>query len=364
MKVFTYLIVVTIVVIVTTAQASKYAKEVNDKEAEKMKNWERRKDPKVKEGTDDQLAFKSRKSMMIWKKGSEKHKDNQLMLNSLRDDLHRIDKELMQLKYDKYENKDPYGDMESALDEKVHALLVKYDIAGVKGLSPLDSKTSNKVKDHIRNDDRLDNLFHKAKKMGYTADELQDLKTEIDHHRRKMAELDALVGKYSALEERAKIEANLVSKKEGFTVESKELKELKKRIKEKEEELSKSMSRLGLLSDNVALSKDAKFTQDKVLRLWAEILNSNFTEEEQVSLKEELMHLENKLKKRDKLRSDADALNQHHQNQGHTFDDSKMEKFMEKKEKIKEKSEYIDKHVNKYVKSINSRIAERRHSEL
>ena len=54
---------------------------------------------------------------------------------------------------------------------------------------------------------------------------------------------------------------------------------------EKEAEIEEGMNRLSLLSEVPSHARNSSFTHAKVIKLWADVLRSNFTEEEKESLK-------------------------------------------------------------------------------
>ncbi|KAF6026122.1 hypothetical protein EB796_015570 [Bugula neritina] len=313
-------------------------------------------------------TFKSKKASLIWAKALKKyqygHEDQSKLLNSLVEDLTTIDKQLIELKHLKFDGKDPYGEEEDRVESAIQDLLEKYELK--KKSDGVKEPMSNRIEDYVNRDNRLEEMYKKAQSLGFSDAELNDLKKEIFHHKRTMAELDDLVGNLKALEDEARLSSNDVDDvSDSYQQEAKQLKiqEVQTAIKKKKREVKEGYSRLSVISDNPGLPNDATFTQPKVLKLWVSILKANFTPEERYSLKEELMHLEKKMNKRDKLEEEK-AMLEKHEKLLHPSHSARKEKYSEKKEKVDQKAQHLEKHVHKYIKDIDRRVLERQHTEL
>ncbi|XP_025106175.1 alpha-2-macroglobulin receptor-associated protein-like isoform X2 [Pomacea canaliculata] len=156
-------------------------------------------------------------------------------------------------------------------------------------------------------DKKLQAMWQRAEKAGFTEQDLEKLREEFWHQQMKIDELNFLKNELG-IEDVTDNEIS-GSKKSGMTLEKR--KDLNLDLKTKNKDIKSGYFRLeGMFSEFDKEEPD--FKDNRVYQLWAMAQKTNWSEEERNSFKEELRHFENRLYKQeffeDQLRKSADAL--------------------------------------------------------
>ncbi|CAH0553413.1 unnamed protein product [Brassicogethes aeneus] len=254
--------------------------------------------------------FRMAKLNLLWTKAVVRLSEPKL--RSLFGELQLHDKEEITWKHLRAEGKDKDGLKEAELRKKLLAIMANYELSDqtedvhnpekVKPYRPLNEAGDKHINKSLFKDKKLNKLWLKAEIAGFTAEELQALKEEFDHHQDKIDQY------YSLLDD---VRGNEVNHDENSVDD-----ELDKfnQIDQKEEEPPKKdyIDKVNLLRENNKQIKDGydhlhvlaakgpasrEFVEPKVNGLWKIAVESNFSHSELESLRIELKHYENRLLK-------------------------------------------------------------------
>ncbi|XP_063995442.1 alpha-2-macroglobulin receptor-associated protein [Diachasmimorpha longicaudata] len=266
--------------------------------------------------------YRMAKLNLLWTKA--KHRLTDPKLQSLFSELKLHEKAELAYKHYQADGKDKEGLEEARLRKKLIGIMSTYgllehfvaseDPALLKHHKPLNDGSNYVAKD-VFEDKRLNQLWAKAEKAGFTGEELEALKEEFTHHQEKVDEYMSLlkdVGgpdpdayKNSVDEEHEtwneidhkEEESNAVPLKNADYIAKANL------LREKHMEIKSGYDNLHRLT---AQGKNhQEFVEPKVEGLWRIAKQAQFTRDERASLKEELHHYETRLLKLRHLHTEA-----------------------------------------------------------
>ncbi|KAI0213575.1 Alpha-2-macroglobulin receptor-associated protein [Lamellibrachia satsuma] len=267
---------------------------------------------------------------LFWEKASKKLKPG--VLADLFAELKIQDKLELDAKRKKAEGFDESGEHEAMVRNRLHDILRRFGVEHNKiPDGQLHNSDENDVwlkdpadihREGLKVDKKLGKLWKKAQKTGFTDEELLTLKTEFIHHQQKLDEFDELRNEINALEDIS--ENSLERFKDGEdTVKS--LKNKHVDLKRQYHSLQNDYKKLEQkFSSN---DETTEFQHPKVVELWQMAKQSNFSERELTSFKEELKHFEHKLNKHEVFKNEADLAtgNLKKDNSGMSSDQHKLQ---------------------------------------
>uniref|UniRef100_A0A2P2I5J3 Alpha-2-macroglobulin receptor-associated protein-like n=1 Tax=Hirondellea gigas TaxID=1518452 RepID=A0A2P2I5J3_9CRUS len=242
--------------------------------------------------------YRMAKFNLIWDKALQSQLSSNKLLQ-LMFELKVQDKQELTLKKHKTEGGDKDGQMEAQLRKTLKQMMDRYRL-GRSSDETVDSGNPSQAHQNLLfKDKKLNRLWEKAERSGFTQVELKALREEFQHHQDKVDEYHSLLrtpadtaahnneldfndaqslNHFSSMEENEIPGAGLVNS-----------------IREKHRDLKEGYHRLHKLSTSAADSKE--FIEPKVAGLWKLAAAADFTTEELESLHTELKHYENRLLK-------------------------------------------------------------------
>lgn len=268
--------------------------------------------------------FKINKLNLVWTKAQ--HSLGTSKLKDLKNDLNKHEVDELTLKKMKAHNQDKEGLFEASVRKRLLTILSKYKLErfyndihppiedehilkknNLQKVKDKDGKVVEEVAGTFR-DKKLDKLWKKAEQSGFTQEELMVLHDEFQHQQDKLdehydtmnsieQELHGNLMKTRKLEN--SIEEDEEPKKESEPEKKARLETIANQaLKEKHSDIKKNIAKLQekIASGKVNNAGDL-FEETPVNNLWLAATQSNFTEAELESLKEELEHYESRIKK-------------------------------------------------------------------
>ncbi|XP_063228088.1 alpha-2-macroglobulin receptor-associated protein [Bacillus rossius redtenbacheri] len=265
-----------------------------------------------------QKPFRMAKLNTLWAKAQQRLTETKL--KSLFSDLKIQDKEEIAWKQVKTEGLDKEGLKEAQLRKKLTGIMNSYgllehfeDITDPKLLK--QHKAFNDASDDYINkslfkDKKLNKLWLKAEKAGFTPEELSVLKEEFMHHQDKIDQYYTIL---KDVESPNDTEENSVDDKlekfnrieraeEGENVDKSYLHKANL-LRERHKDIRNGYDRLHRIAAKGPSSKE--FIEPRVEGLWRMAIEANFTPEELESLRGELMHYENRVLKLRHMQAEA-----------------------------------------------------------
>lgn len=204
-------------------------------------------------------------------------------------------------------------------------------------------------------DKKLNSLWEKAEVAGFNRDELEKLKEEFHHHQDKVDVYYSLLddlgknapkkGHENAINEDELDDFNEIDHKAEDNINTAHLKnrndihtENVNELRDHHRSIKDSIDRLERAVSKGPNSKD--FIEPRVQALWKDALNTNFSDEELQSLREELMHYEARLLK----------LRHLHAEHALTREKQKNNKVKDKGDSLQEMEDHIKKQQRKAEK--------------
>ncbi|XP_059471355.1 alpha-2-macroglobulin receptor-associated protein [Neocloeon triangulifer] len=314
-----------------------------------------------------QSPFRMAKVNILWSKAQKRLTESKL--KSLFSELKIHDKEELTFKKMKSDGGDKEGLKEAEMRKKLIGIMSTYgllehfeDVNDPKKLKTPDNHPAfNEAGDEHLNklvfrDKKLNKLWMKAEKSGFTTAELKTLHEEFTHHQDKIDQYHGLLSDI----EQGNVANSLDEENTGFNdIEQVEEKEKKysgqaKKLKAHHQEIRDGYDRLHRLAAQGPDNKE--FVEPKVQGLWRIAAQSNFTTHELESLRVELLHYENRLLKLRHLQVEAEI----HKDRLKSEMDGKMsEEALTQMDKIKKQVRKAE----KLHYDLESRILSR-HNEL
>lgn len=321
-------------------------------------------------------VFKINKLNLVWTKAQ--HSLGPSKLKSLKEDLLKHELDEISLKRMKSHNQDKNGLLEAAVRKKLLSLLTKYAIERyIDDIHPipddkkrLNDPTSRDSKTVFR-DAKLDKLWKKAEKSGFTQEQLMMLHEEFENHQKKLEHhydtsdhIDD-IQREKSLEHDQKWDNSIEneiehSPKGKMRKESESEKKARldsnihQSLKEKHKELKEGYARLHkkIIDKTV---HDQPYEETQVNQLWVQAIQANFTDDELNMLRDDLENYQIRLQK---LRHFQNQLDRN--NIGSLSKESKsyIEEDQEAKH-VRKRVEELTRHVDKTHKAIEKMIKSR-----
>lgn len=281
-------------------------------------------DPEINVRTVDK-PYRMAKLNMLWSKAQVRLTEPKLRSLFLELKIH--DKEEVAWKHLKAQGLDKEGLKEAEMRHKLIGIMSTYDLlehfddvsdpSKIKAYKEKSDSSDTHLNKSMFKDKKLNKLWEKAEHSGFTAEELQALKEEFNHHQEKIDQYYALL---SDTENRAAEDHknSLDDKLDRFNEiqnqeEEPDVNYVQKanELRDKHRDIRDSFDRLHRLS--VKGPKNEEFVEPKVQGLWRLAQEAKFTPDELESLKVELLHYEKRLLKLRHLQLEA-ALDNSHKN--------------------------------------------------
>lgn len=261
--------------------------------------------------------FRMAKLNMLWSKAQLRLTEPKL--KSLFSELKLHDKEELTFKKTKSDGKDKDGLLEAAMRKKLIGIMSSYDLlehfdevndpAKARLHKPFNQASDEHLNKSLFKDKKLNKLWGKAEHAGFTAEELQALREEFQHHQDKLDQFYSLIhevenrdpeddaenavdeshDKFNTISNQEEVEKDHVGKANLLRTHHRDIKD--------------SYDRLNRIATKGPKSQD--FIEPKVQGLWRMAVDANFSPDELASLKTELLHYENRLLKLRHLQAEA-----------------------------------------------------------
>ncbi|KAF6212875.1 hypothetical protein GE061_010585 [Apolygus lucorum] len=263
--------------------------------------------------------FRMAKLNLLWTKAVSRLTEPKL--KSLFSELKVHDKEEMQWKRLAAEGSDKDGLLEAELRRKLSSIMNVYgllehfeDVPDARQFKPHDSY-SGRVDDHLNRhlfrDKKLNKLWEKAERSGFTPEELRMLKEEFDHHQLKVDQYYSILNTVEAGDPDT-VKNSIDEKLDRFN----ELDQLEESDPVSRDYLAKVIqlrdSHKTIRDDydrlyRLAMSgpDNQEFIEPKVQGLWKLAITANFKPDELESIRSELQHYEKRLLKLRRMHLDA-----------------------------------------------------------
>lgn len=313
--------------------------------------------------------FRMAKLNMLWSKAQLRLTEPKL--KSLFSELKIHDKEELTFKKLKSDGKDKDGMMEADMRKKLIGIMSSYDLlehfedvndpSQYRLHKPFNQASDDGINKTLFKDKKLNKLWHKAEHAGFTAEELQALREEFQHHQEKLDQFYSLMTDVEKRNSDDDAENAVDETHDKFNTIANEEEVNKDHtakanlLRTHHRDLKDSYDRLNRIASKGPKSQD--FVEPKVQGLWRIAVKSNFSADELASLKTELLHYENRLLKLRHLQAEH-ALGQER------FGDKKVMGHKSDGEELME--ETIKKHARK-VEKLHDYLEKRitsKHSEL
>ncbi|KAK6627844.1 hypothetical protein RUM44_010323 [Polyplax serrata] len=264
--------------------------------------------------------YRMAKLNLLWSKAQRRLTDTKL--KSLFSDLKIHDKEEIAWKRFKSDGNDKDGLKEAELRDKLIGIMSTYgllehfqdvtDPQKVKLHKAMNDPSISYINKSLFKDKRLNQLWEKAEKAGFTSEELQALHEEFNHHQQKIDEYYSLLREVEGQEDPS--QNSVDDKLDRFNMLSEMEEKPKKNYQSKTNQLRDlhtevrdGFDRLNIIAAKGPNSRE--FIDPQVQNLWAIAVTSNFTNDELESLKTELLHYEHRLLKLRHLHAEAQISN-------------------------------------------------------
>lgn len=272
--------------------------------------------------------FKINKLNLVWSKAQ--HSLGESKLKDLKSDLAKHEFDELTLKKMKAHNQDKEGLYEATVRKRLHLIMSKYSIERyLDDIHPLDEDSNLKkinlssAKDNQKGDlselkstfrdKKLDKLWKKAEKSGFTQEQLmilheefQDQQDKLDQHYDAMNNIEQKVEARNKEAERLEnsIDSTSSDERNDYTKETSSEKKLRPDVnvhqilEENYKGIKKNIQQLEkkVLSGEFS-EEDGPFEETSVNNLWRSAIDANFSRGELESFKEELEHYEVRIKK-------------------------------------------------------------------
>ncbi|XP_054266492.1 alpha-2-macroglobulin receptor-associated protein [Macrosteles quadrilineatus] len=263
--------------------------------------------------------FRMAKLNLLWTKAQVRLTEPKL--KSLLSELKIHDKEELAFKKVKSEGGDKEGLKEADMRKRLIGIMSTYgllehfeevnDPSKYKPHKPLSGPSDTHLNKSLFKDKKLNKLWEKAERSGFTAEELQALKEEFSHHQDKIDQYYSLLNEVEKKDSDVHVNSidekldrfNMIDDKVEQGNEESNYIEKANELRDKHRDLRDGYDRLHRLS--VKGPKSNEFVEPKVQGLWKLATETNFTADELESLKVELAHYEKRLLKLRHLQVEA-----------------------------------------------------------
>lgn len=288
-------------------------------------------------------------------------------------DLKAQDKEELALKKLKADNLDKDGIKEAQVRRQLSAILLKYGLVehykSESNENDSSGRSTNRdnayIDKQIFRDKKLDKLWRKAQNSNLNDEQMKILKEEFRHHEEKMEQYNQIIDDINARQTIDRAKGQDWENSMNRILNEEELKEgldsdAHQALKDKHFEIKENYKRLSdriLSGVNGIKSLEEEFEEENVQKLWDLALKSNFEREELMSLRDELEHYQNRIRKLKHFESQLELDSIAGKEINENIDEYNEDKHL--KSKVKE----LNHKVNKLHNELETRIMQR-HLEL
>lgn len=265
-----------------------------------------------------QKPFRMAKLNMLWSKAQLRLTEPKL--KSLYSELKIHDKEELVWKKMKADGLDKDGLEEAKMRKRLIGIMSTYgllehfedinDPKQYKQHKAFNEASVDYINKSLFKDKKLNKLWEKAEKAGFTAEELQALKEEFGHHQDKIDQYYSLLQEVKEGMPADDSDSNSVDNTldrfnalEEQEEPAKDHRHKANMLRERHRDIRDGYDRLHRIAAKGPNSKE--FVEPKVQGLWQMALNGNFSADELESLRVELLHYENRLLKLRHLQAEA-----------------------------------------------------------
>lgn len=278
-------------------------------------------------------------------------------MEQLSTDLKHQDKIELELKRIKADNQDLDGKNENEVRRQLRMIKKKY---GLEDIDDFLSKDGMKNNDIIFKDKKLDNLWKKINKLDLNEEQLKILKEELNNFGDNLNEYHKLAGIYDTKQQKSnyKNDENHIDSLMNLDLDT-----MDEKLRQKHIELKDHYRRINDMvysKDMLTKTSTGDFEEEQVARLWQMALKSDFNEEELVTLKEKLLHYENRIKKLNYFQGQLAKSNQRRNNE---INDDPNSINQQQHEHIVSRVQELDSHVKKLQHQLEQKILSK-HYEL
>lgn len=327
--------------------------------------------------------FKINKLNLIWHKAQ--HSLGPSKLKDLKNDLTKHESDELSVKKMKAHNQDKDGLFEAAVRKKLLSIMKKYsleryydDVHPVDGMNT-EVKETHPDNPQIRNfrDSKLDKLWKKAEKSGFTQEQLMVLHEEFQHQQDKLDEhyetmnmIEEEVEKRAKEKERAENSIDDTTD-DGHRRKGTKEKEADKKarmsenahqtLKEKHSDIKKGYDKLQKKIVDKVVDENSPFKEEPVNKLWNEALQMSFSKDELQSFKEELDNYQTRIEKLKHFQNQLER-KKLHRTDDPTVDDEDSDDTETKH--IKKRAKELKHKVDKTHRSLEKKLNLARREEL
>uniref|UniRef100_A0A0A9WRM6 Alpha-2-macroglobulin receptor-associated protein n=1 Tax=Lygus hesperus TaxID=30085 RepID=A0A0A9WRM6_LYGHE len=313
--------------------------------------------------------FRMAKLNLLWTKAVSRLTEPKL--KSLFSELKVHDKEEMQWKRLAAEGSDKDGLLEAELRRKLTSIMNVYgllehfeDVPDPRQFKPHNSypgRVDDHLNRHLFRDKKLNKLWEKAERSGFTPEELRMLKEEFDHHQEKVDQYYSILNTVEADSIDEKLDRfNELDQLEESDPVSRDYLAKVIQLRDSHKTIRDDYDRLYRLAMSGPDSQE--FIEPKVQGLWKLAMTANFKPDELESIKSELQHYEKRLLKLRRMHLDA-AMGQEKRKIGGGYDYNQNVNIHYPGSFSEDEIKHQTRKVAKIHLDLESKIMER-HSEL
>ncbi|XP_073816667.1 alpha-2-macroglobulin receptor-associated protein [Musca autumnalis] len=368
-RIYLFLTISILLLFCSTSFADKKAKKYSREANEHFEN--------VKAETYDpdfrtlQRPFRMAKLNLVWSKAQNRLTEPKL--KSLYMELKIQDKEEIAWKQLNSQHKDKDGLKADELRRKLIGIMSSYDLLEHFDETEDKEKTKPYRKFHdpeerhinksLFKDKKLNKLWEKAEVSGFTAEELNSLKQEFEHHQDKVdvyysllenlgSNVDVNKHENAVNEDELDIFNSISNDPNDNEIQTPEMMRSKyessiNEVRDHHRGIKDHYERLERLVSSGPHSQD--FIEPKVQGLWRIAQSSNFTEKELASIKTELHHFESRLLKLRHLHAEHALQKEKYKNEKHKDKSNRFEDMEETLKKQTRKVEKIQENIEKTI---------------
>ncbi|XP_071953494.1 alpha-2-macroglobulin receptor-associated protein-like [Antedon mediterranea] len=295
--------------------------------------------------------FRSVRVNQVWEKAQRIGKSPK-ELERLKVDLKKYDEKAYQLKKLERDGGDATGEQSEKMHKQLTEIMKKHNIV------PKDKPNKQTpTKDKPFDDKRLNELWKKTLDAQHFDDnEVKIMKQQLKIHQEKINQYQELVDDlYGENSHPAAVQA-----KRNNAVDKDEFQAREMDLKLQHKRLNKDFQTLNVKT--IPEEERGGFNEPRIINFWKDAQKTNFTEEELISLKEELRHFEGKLMKYDTMQEEAMYAERTYKKKKMNGEKVDMKKHTAMREKVKD----IGNSVKKFFTSMKEKISSRKqqHNEL
>lgn len=313
------------------------------------------KNTKIEDFTTETRPYRMQKVNLLWQKARKRLSGPKLA--ELYADLKVQDKHEAALKKYRVEGMDKDGLREAQVNAAFREIIEKYKL---EELYHSDGSLSNELpldeeKKAYFSDQKLQSMWKRAEKAGFTARDLEKLRQEFWHQQMKIDEMNFLKKQM----ETEDVTENELEDPRKVGKMTERMKTVNQQMKKQHKDIKAGYYELEGMFDELE-KEDPDFKDHRVHQLWALAQKTGWTEDELESFKEELKHFETRLQKHEYMESQVERSAESMKQLG--SDNKKMDKHQQLEEKAQNMGFKVKKLHNDLKTRVGKAFAE--HTEL